>query len=85
MRTLQHTSRWLYSFAWVGMSALIAATSVLALETDTLPRWLAWAGFVFAVLALLKFLMPLATLALLWVLVVSVLMLTRQLGASGVG
>ena len=69
-------SGWLYSFAWVGMSVLVAATSVLALETAILPRLLGWAGLVFAVLALLKFLTPLATLALLWVVLISVLMLT---------
>jgi hypothetical protein len=75
-------SGWLYSFAWAGMSVLIAATSVLALEAGFLQRWLAWAGFVFAVLALLKFLTPLATLALLWVLAVSVLMLAGRVGSS---
>jgi hypothetical protein len=69
-------SGWLYSFAWVGMSVLIAATSVLALRMGGLPRWLAWAGLVFGVLALIKFLTPLAVLALLWVLAISVLMLT---------
>jgi hypothetical protein len=58
------------------MSVLVAATSVLALETAILPRLLGWAGLVFAVLALLKFLTPLATLALLWVVLISVLMLT---------
>jgi hypothetical protein len=57
-------SGWLYSFAWVGFSVLIAASSVLAVGRGILPRWLAWAGLVFAVLALLKSLTPLATLAL---------------------
>lgn len=36
----------------------------------------------FAVVALLKFLIPPATLALLWVLVVSVLMLAGHAGSS---
>ncbi len=31
-------SGWLYSFAWVGISVLIAATSVAALRTGILPR-----------------------------------------------
>src|SRR5919205_2221232 len=52
-------SEWLYSFAWVGFSVLIAATSVLALGRGIIPRWLVWAGLVFAVLALLKFVTPL--------------------------
>ena len=73
-------SGWLYSFAWVGFSVLIAATSVLALGKGILPRWLVWAGLVFAVLALLKFVTPLATLALLWVVALCVLLLVGQLG-----
>src|SRR5918911_2497856 len=69
-------SGWLYNFAWVGLSVLIAAASALALWIRRLPRWLGWAGFVFAVLALTKFLTPLAhSVALLWVLVVCALML----------
>lgn len=60
---------------------LIAAASVLAFGTGVLPKWLAWAGFAFALVALLKFLTPLATLALLWVLIVSVLMLTGYVGS----
>jgi hypothetical protein len=75
-------SGWLYNFAWVGLSVLIAATSVLALGMGGLPRWLSWAGFVFAVLALIKFLTPLATVALLWVLAISVLMLAGRVSLS---
>jgi hypothetical protein len=37
---------------------------------------------VFAVLTLLKFLTPLATLALLWVVAISVLMLADHAGSS---
>ncbi len=33
-------------FAWVGLAALLAASSVTALRTGLLPRWLAWSGFV---------------------------------------
>ncbi len=48
-------SGWMYRFAFVGMSVLIAATSVVALRTGVLPGWLAWAGFVAALAALLRF------------------------------
>lgn len=75
-------SSWLYHFCQVGTSALVSATSVAALETGILPRWLALAGFVVALLALLHFLVPLlgALAGLLWVAVVSVLMLTDSAG-----
>ena len=77
-------SGWMYRFAFVGMAALIAATSVLALRTSVLPGWLAWAGFVAALVALLRFLGPLGGwLALLWVIVVSVLMFTGGVGSTG--
>ena len=77
-------SGWMYRFAFVGMAALIAATSVLALRTTVLPGWLAWAGFVAALVALLRFLGPLGGwLALLWVIAVSVLMLTGGVGSTG--
>ncbi len=75
-------SWWLHSFSWAGMSVLIAAASVLALQTGILPRWLAWAGLVVAVFALISFLAPLHPLALLWVLVVSVLMLAGYVSPS---
>ena len=77
-------SGWMYHFAFVGMAALIAATSVIALRTSVLPGWLAWAGFVAALVALLRFLGPLGGwLALLWVIAVSVLMLTGGVGSTG--
>jgi len=68
---------WLYHFCQLGMAALVSATSVIALETRVLPRWLALAGFAVALLALLHFLVPLlaALIGMLWVAVVSVLML----------
>jgi hypothetical protein len=75
---------WMYRFAFVGMAALIAATSVIALRTSVLPGWVAWAGFVAALVALLRFLGPLGGwLALLWVIAVSVLMLTGGVGSTG--
>jgi ABC-type multidrug transport system permease subunit len=49
---------------------------VVALGTGFLPRWLGWVVFVAALVAVLKFLVPHATLALLWILVVPLLMIT---------
>jgi len=73
-------SGWMYRFAFVGMSVLIAATSAVTLRTGILPEWLAWAGFAVALVALLRFLSPLsAWVPLLWVVAVSVLMLTGGL------
>ena len=68
---------WLYHFCQVGTSVLATATSLLALKTGVLPTWLAYAGFMVALLALLHFLIPLlgALAGLLWIAVVSVLML----------
>jgi hypothetical protein len=75
---------WLYHFCQVGTSVLAAATSVLALRTGALPTWLAYVGFVVALLALLHFLIPLlgALAGLLWIAVVSVLMLIGSVGPS---
>jgi hypothetical protein len=76
-------SGWLYHFAYVGASVLITATSVVALRTGVLPRWLAWAGFAVALVLLLHFLIPVgALLMLLWVAAVSVLMLAGFVGPS---
>ena len=74
-------SGWMYRFALVGMSVLVAGTSVVVLSTGVMPRWLALAGFVAALLALLRFLIPLGgILGLLWVLAVSALMLAGLTG-----
>lgn len=71
-------SGWLYRYAYnVGAAVLISATSVVALNTGVLPRWLTWAGLVVALVMLLHFIIPLGSLlALLWVVMVSVLMLS---------
>jgi hypothetical protein len=62
---------------------LIAATSVVVLRTGVMPRWLALAGFVAALFALLRFLIPLGgILGLVWVLVVSVFLLMGSAGRS---
>jgi hypothetical protein len=77
---------WLYHFCQVGTSVLVTATSLLALRTGVLPTWLAWAGFLVALLTLLHFLIPLlgALVGLLWIAVVSVLMLIGSVGPTPV-
>jgi hypothetical protein len=76
-------SGWMYRFALAGMSVLIAAASVVVLATGIMPRWLALVGFVAALLALLRFLIPLGgILGLVWVLAVSALMLVGRAGRS---
>jgi hypothetical protein len=65
------------------MAALIAATSLVALRTAALPKWLAWAGFAAALVALTRYVGPLGGwLTLLWIAVVSVLMMVGAVGRS---
>jgi hypothetical protein len=80
-------SGWMYRFALAGMSVFIAAASAVVLGTGVMPRWLALVGFVAALFALLRFLIPLGgILGLVWVLLVSALMLVGRAGRrSGVG
>ncbi len=70
-------SSWLYHFGQVGTSVMVIATSLVALGTGVLPRWLALVGFLLALIAFLHFVMPIVgTLAgLVWVALVSALML----------
>jgi hypothetical protein len=78
-------STWLYHYCQIGTSVMVLSASMVALGTGVLPRWLALAGFVVALLTLLHFLLPLlaALLGLAWVAAVSILMLTGGVGASG--
>jgi hypothetical protein len=80
-------SAWLYHFCQVGASVMIAATSLVALGTGVLPRWLALAGFVAALLTLLHFLLPLlgSVAGLLWIASVSALMLAASGGVAALG
>jgi hypothetical protein len=57
---------------------------MVALRTGILPKWLAWAGLVVALLALLHFLFPLlgAVVGLLWVVVIAILMITGSAAHS---
>jgi hypothetical protein len=76
-------SGWMYRFAFAGMAALIAATSLVALRARVLPNWLAWTGFVVALVALTRYVGPIGGwLALLWIAVVSVLMIAGTIGRS---
>lgn len=70
-------SAWLYHYCQIGTSVMVLSASLVALGTGVLPRWLALAGFVVALLTLLHFLLPLlaALVGLAWVAAVSVLML----------
>jgi hypothetical protein len=78
-------SSWLYHFCQVGTSAMVAAASLISLGTGALPRWLALAGFVVALVTLLHFLVPLlaALVGLLWIAAVSALMLAGGVGRAG--
>jgi hypothetical protein len=75
---------WLYHYCQIGASAMVLVTSLVVLGTGVLPRWLALAGFVVALLTLLHVLLPLlgALVGLLWIAAVSVLMLTSGVGGS---
>ena len=50
---------WLYHFCQIGASAMVLVTSPVALGTGVLPRWLALAVFVIALLTLLHVLLGL--------------------------
>lgn len=77
-------SSWLYHFCQVGASVLVLATSLAALGTGVLPRWMVLVGAVVSLLTLLHFLLPLpaSVAGLLWVAAVSVLMLAGSGRAS---
>lgn len=71
-------SAWLYHFCQVGDAIMVSAASLVVLGSGILPRWLAFVGFLAAVLALLHFVLPLvgAAAGLVWVALVSILMLS---------
>lgn len=70
-------SSWVYHFGQVGTSVMVVATSLVALGSGVLPRWLALLGFLLALVALLHFVIPILSIlaGLLWVALVSALML----------
>jgi uncharacterized paraquat-inducible protein A len=77
-----------FGLAW---STIFVARLLLGLSLETslvLSGWLysfAWAGFLAALVAVLKFLVPHATFALLWILAVSVLMIIGSVRPSALG
>jgi len=82
--------RYLPQLGWVILTiggafaaiALVFSTSILTLKTGVFPKWVAWLGFV-AALALLFAATFLPMIALLiWVLAVSIVLLTRPPGAA---
>jgi hypothetical protein len=46
-------SSWLYHYCQIGASAMVLSTSLVALGTGILPRWLGLTGFVVALLTFL--------------------------------
>lgn len=59
------------------MSVLIAATSILAIRTAVLPRWLGWLGFVAIVLAVLEALLLPVWVIPAWAATVAVVLIVR--------
>ncbi len=59
------------------MSALVAATSVLALRTRFLPSWLGWTGLFVAVVLLAAITFVPIFVLWLWILIVSVMLVAR--------
>jgi hypothetical protein len=71
---------------WIGavvFGALVVwATSAVALKTGLLPRWFGWVGVVVGVICLFAIVFIPAFVYWAWILVVSLLFLRRQAGAS---
>ena len=79
---MQSVSFYALGFALVGGGVLVGSTSIVALRTALLPRWLAFAGLALAAILVfgewaLFFSFP-VPLLLLWMLVVSVLLVRRE-------
>ena len=76
--TLSALSFWLVAFGSVAAAVMIGAASIVILGTGVLPAWLGWVGIVLAALSFVgaPFIPGLA--ALVWVLVMSVVLMTRQ-------
>lgn len=76
-RVLENAGFLLFTGSTMVASVLVAATSVLALRTRVLPRWLGWVGLPVALVLLVAiFFFPLFVLWA-WILVVSVLLIAR--------
>jgi hypothetical protein len=52
VRALFDLNRIVLSYIWVPLAAMIAVASLVTVQTNVLPRWIGWAGFVAAVVML---------------------------------
>lgn len=76
-RVIENVSFLLFVGSTMVASVLVAATSVLALRTAVLPRWLGWVGMAVALALLVAvFFVPIFALWA-WVVVVSVVLIAR--------
>lgn len=76
-RLLEYVAFLLFVGSTMVASVLVAATSVLALRTAVLPRWLGWIGLVVALILLVAvFFFPIVALWA-WAVVVSVVLMRR--------
>lgn len=76
-RVLENAGYLFFTASTMVAAILVAATSVLAIRTAVLPKWLGWVGLLVAVAALFAiFFVPLF-IFWLWVLVVSIVLLLR--------
>jgi hypothetical protein len=76
--SLSAMSFWLVGLGSVAAGVMIAAASAVVLGTGVLPRWFGWTGVVLAVLSVLAVVILPPVAPLLWVLIASVLLLTRR-------
>jgi hypothetical protein len=75
-----------YNFDYLSappLAAIVGATSVVILRTGLWPRWLGWVGLLIAAFALALITGGVTTVpAILWLLLVSILMVSKQLRAQ---
>jgi hypothetical protein len=69
-------SFWLVIFASVAGAVVIGAASAVVLATGVLPRWAGWVGVALAVLSFLGAVFIPGVAVLLWVLLISIVLLT---------
>jgi hypothetical protein len=74
--TLAAFSFWLVIFASVAGAVMIGAASAVVLATGVLPRWVGWVGVALAVLSFLGAVFIPGVAVLLWVLLISIVLLT---------
>jgi hypothetical protein len=74
---LSALSFWMVAFGSVAAAVMIAAASGVVLGTGVLPAWVGWAGMALAVVSFIGALFLPGLAALVWVLLVSIVLLTR--------